>query len=145
MSHSAIINFVTIKTVWVPAREEDYNKLYQLGIPMTWVGADQQSILEQLAARKGFGLTYTRFAEVEKALIERIRNQWQHEFVTSNKDMIFTLPTDSDPKHWEGLLSALVPWYARYHIRIEQQTRTRRRGTVLVHTLSRHFADYLTF
>lgn len=147
MARHRTINFVNIKTVWTPAREEDYATLRSLGVPMTWVGLDHQQQLSQLCAKHNVSLEHENFSDVEKALISRIKERWNHEFSTLNKDLVFSFATNSVAAHkqWDGLLAALLPWYSRYHIRLEQQTRTRKRGTLTTHTLTRHFASYLVF
>lgn len=146
-TETKLLNFVDIKTVWTPASEQDYAVLRALGIPITWVGPDQQPLLTQLCRKYGIELTHEKFSDVEKALIVRIQERWRYDFSTAGKELVFSFPSNSVAanKHWSGLFEALTPWYARYHIRLELQTRTRKRGTLTVHTLARHFENYLVF
>jgi hypothetical protein len=146
------ISFISIKTIWTPKSEADYQILAKLGAPMTWISEDSKPLVLNLLSRRGITHQVSSFRELESGILAKVSERWcahdGYEFSEQGACLLFSGPTpDRTGDRFNSMILKLRNWYGRFHMNLDVQTRVRRKsGTATVtYRVSRSIAPHIVF
>lgn len=146
------ISFLSIKTIWIPRSETDYQILQSLGVPMLWISEDSKPLIVTLLNRREIEHDVSTFRDLEAKTIAKVAERWQskrgYEFHEQGSALVFSGRQDTKTEERFSFMSQrLRDWYSRFHVDLDVQTRIRRKtGTATItYKVTRSFAPYIVF
>lgn len=121
MTKKTEVTLVRNGSTLYPHKDEDFDKLSNIGSPMNRIDDSYMPVLRRFAPTLKFKIV--EVFDLETAMIARFGKLWPHEVELSAKVIQLTFPRQASDELVETATAALRRWYRGHFIRLEQVTK----------------------